>query len=100
MIAYPKAMTSYIKQLEKDLAYEAGKYIQPERGREFLKKLIGTSGNRSLTYLIQGFEQQKTRQPGSGQPTIPEMYVSQYTFRLEPGRRTAFNDSVRNTGSP
>ena len=42
VIAYPKAMTSYIKQLEKDLAYEAGS-TSSQRDREFFEKLIGTS---------------------------------------------------------
>ena len=41
-VPYPKEMASYIKQLEKDLAYEAGCKAK-ERDEEFFHKLIETS---------------------------------------------------------
>lgn len=41
-VAYPKEMRSYIEQLEKDLAYEAGSKAQ-QRDREFFYKLIEAS---------------------------------------------------------
>lgn len=41
-VAYPKEMRSYIEQLEKDLAYEAGSKAQ-QRDREFFYKLIEES---------------------------------------------------------
>ena len=41
-IEYPKAMSSYIKQLEKDLAYEAGSRAQ-KKDAEFFEKLISSS---------------------------------------------------------
>ena len=41
-IEYPKEMTSYIKQLEKDLAYEAGN-ASSVRDREWFEKLIASS---------------------------------------------------------
>lgn len=41
-IDYPKEMASYIKQLEKDLAYEAGNAAS-RRDREFFEKLISSS---------------------------------------------------------
>ncbi|MBO5247424.1 MAG: peptide synthetase, partial [Eubacterium sp.] len=41
-VPYPKEMRSYIEQLEKDLAYEAGSKAQ-QRDREFFQKLIGES---------------------------------------------------------
>lgn len=41
-VAYPKAMSSYIKQLEKDLAYEAGSAAS-QRDKEFFEKLISSS---------------------------------------------------------
>ena len=41
-VEYPKEMRSYIEQLEKDLAYEAGSKAQ-ERDREYFHKLIEQS---------------------------------------------------------
>lgn len=41
-VPYPKDMASYIEQLEKDLAYEAGSRAQ-ERDREFFRKIIDAS---------------------------------------------------------
>lgn len=41
-IEYPKAMSSYIEQLEKDLAYEAGSRAQ-KKDAEFFEKLISSS---------------------------------------------------------
>lgn len=41
-IDYPKEMSSYIKQLEKDLAYEAGSKAQ-KRDAEFFESLISSS---------------------------------------------------------
>ena len=41
-IDYPKEMASYIKQLEKDLAYEAGNTAS-KRDKEFFEKLISSS---------------------------------------------------------
>lgn len=41
-VAYPKEMRSYIEQLEKDLAYEAGSKAQ-KRDREYFYKLIEKS---------------------------------------------------------
>lgn len=41
-VAYPKEMASYVKQLEKDLAYEAGSPAS-KRDREFFEKLITSS---------------------------------------------------------
>ncbi len=41
-IEYPKEMSSYIQQLEKDLAYEAGSKAQ-KRDIEFFEKLISSS---------------------------------------------------------
>lgn len=41
-IDYPKDMSSYIKQLEKDLAYEAGSRAQ-KKDREFFESLISSS---------------------------------------------------------
>ncbi len=41
-IEYPKEMSSYIKQLEKDLAYEAGSKAQ-KKDAEFFEKLISSS---------------------------------------------------------
>ena len=57
---YPKDMTSYIKQLEKDLAYEAGSKAQ-QRDREYFHKLIeesepiynGLYGRQMLEYTRQ-----------------------------------------------
>lgn len=39
---YPREMTSYLKQLQKDLEYEAGSKAS-QRDREFFHKLIGSS---------------------------------------------------------
>lgn len=41
-IEYPKEMSSYIRQLEKDLAYEAGSKAQ-KKDAEFFEKLISSS---------------------------------------------------------
>lgn len=41
-VEYPREMRSYIEQLEKDLAYEAGSKAQ-QRDREFFEKLIAQS---------------------------------------------------------
>ncbi|MGN0387679.1 MAG: condensation domain-containing protein [Suilimivivens sp.] len=41
-VEYPKEMRSYIEQLEKNLAYEAGSKTQ-QRDREYFHKLIGQS---------------------------------------------------------
>lgn len=41
-VPYPKDMASYIEQLERDLAYEAGSRAQ-ERDREFFQKIIDAS---------------------------------------------------------
>ena len=41
-VPYPKDMSSYIEQLQKDLAYEAGSRAQ-QRDREFFEKLIEES---------------------------------------------------------
>ena len=41
-VNYPKEMSSYIKQLEKDLAYEAGSKAS-QRDREFFESLIASS---------------------------------------------------------
>lgn len=41
-ISYPKEMSSYIKQLEKDLEYEAGSRAS-QRDREFFQRLITSS---------------------------------------------------------
>lgn len=41
-VEYPKAMASYVEQLEKDLAYEAGSKAQ-QRDREYFEKLIDAS---------------------------------------------------------
>lgn len=41
-VAYPKEMASYIEQLEKDLAYEAGSKAQ-QRDREFFQNIIDES---------------------------------------------------------
>ena len=41
-VPYPKEMASYIEQLEKDLAYEAGSKAQ-QRDREFFQRLIDES---------------------------------------------------------
>ena len=41
-IPYPKEMSSYLKQLEKDLAYEAGS-ASAQKDREFFEKLISSS---------------------------------------------------------
>lgn len=41
-VPYPKDMTSYIEQIERDLAYEAGSRAQ-ERDREYFHKLIEES---------------------------------------------------------
>ena len=41
-IHYPKEMSSYIRQLEKDLAYEAGSRSS-EKDREFFEKMIASS---------------------------------------------------------
>lgn len=41
-IPYPKEMTSYLKQLEKDLAYEEGS-VSSQRDREFFEKMIASS---------------------------------------------------------
>lgn len=41
-VDYPKEMRSYIEQLQKDLAYEAGSKAQ-QRDREFFQNLIGQS---------------------------------------------------------
>lgn len=41
-LEYPKEMSSYIKQLEKDLKYEAGS-VSSQKDREFFEKLIASS---------------------------------------------------------
>lgn len=41
-VSYPKEMASYIEQLEKDLAYEAGSKAQ-QKDREYFQKMIETS---------------------------------------------------------
>lgn len=41
-VPYPKEMASYLEQLEKDLAYEAGSKAQ-QRDREFFQQLIDSS---------------------------------------------------------
>lgn len=88
VIAYPKAMTSYIKQLEKDLAYEAGS-TSSQRDREFFEKLIGTSEPIFNSIYGPGLLEQQRK--ASGNPdqraarTIPEdVSANITTFRLEP----------------
>ena len=91
VIAYPKAMTSYIKQLEKDLAYEAGS-TSSQRDREFFEKLIGTSEPIFNSIYGPGLLEQQRK--ASGNPdqraarTIPEdVSANITTFRLEPSER-------------
>ena len=88
VIAYPKAMTSYIKQLEKNLAYEAGS-TSSQRDREFFEKLIGTSEPIFNSIYGPGLLEQQRK--ASGNPdqraarTIPEdVSANITTFRLEP----------------
>ena len=88
VIAYPKAMTSYIKQLEKDLTYEAGS-TSSQRDREFFEKLIGTSEPIFNSIYGPGLLEQQRK--ASGNPdqraarTIPEdVSANITTFRLEP----------------
>ncbi len=42
MVSYPKEMTSYLEQLEKDLEYEAGSKAQ-QRDREYFQNIIDSS---------------------------------------------------------
>lgn len=102
VIAYPKAMTSYIKQLEKDLAYEAGNTAS-QRDREFFEKLIGTS--EPVFNSIYGPGLLEKQRKASGNPnqraarTIPEdVSANITTFRLEPepsGRLLKFCEEHR-----
>lgn len=102
VIAYPKAMTSYIKQLEKDLAYEAGSTAS-QRDREFFEKLIGTS--EPVFNSIYGPGLLEKQRKASGNPnqraarTIPEdVSANITTFRLEPepsGRLLKFCEEHR-----
>ncbi len=102
VIAYPKAMTSYIKQLEKDLAYEAGSTAS-QRDREFFEKLIGSS--EPIFNSIYGPKLLEKQRKASGNPnqraarTIPEdVSANITTFRLEPepsGRLLKFCEEHR-----
>lgn len=66
-IDYPKEMTSYIKQLEKDLAYEAGSKAQ-KRDIEFFEKMISSS--EPVFNSISGMEQLKEERKASRNPKL------------------------------
>ena len=66
-VEFPKEMTSYIEQLEKDLAYEAGSKAQ-ERDREFFQKIIEES--EPIYNGISGPGQLQEERDKCGDPTL------------------------------
>lgn len=64
-VEYPKEMESYIKQLEKDLAYEAGCKAK-DRDTEFFRKLIDES--EPIYNGLQGTQQLDAERERSGNP--------------------------------
>ena len=67
-VAYPKEMCSYIEQLKKDLAYEAGSRAQ-QKDREFFETLIrqsepiynGIDGTKKLQFAREQFQNKNLR---------------------------------------
>ena len=66
-ISYPKEMSSYITQLEKDLAYEAGSRAC-QRDREFFEKLIASS--EPIFTDIHGPEKLKKERKSAGNKNL------------------------------
>lgn len=66
-VPYPKEMASYIEQIQKDLAYEAGGRAQ-ERDREFFYKLIESS--EPIFNGIMGPEQLEAERERCGNPNL------------------------------
>ncbi len=72
-IAYPSAMSSYIEQLEKDLAYEAGCRAK-DRDTEFFHRLIEES--EPIYNGLNGDELEKQRQSSGNPDTRAAVNVS------------------------
>lgn len=66
-VPYPKEMTSYIAQLEKDLAYEAGSKAK-ERDEAFFRKLIESS--EPIYNGIDGTKKLQEARKKSGNPNV------------------------------
>lgn len=87
-IAYPKEMASYVKQLQKDLDYEAGNKAS-QRDREFFEKLIASSEpifNGLYGSGVLEEQRKKYNDPNMRAAFIAPKDVSANitTFRLEP----------------
>lgn len=86
-IAYPKEMTSYIDQLEKDLAYEAGSKAQ-KRDIQFFEKMISSSepifnGIAGMSKLIEERKQEKNKQLRAVTNVSDNVDANIITFELE-----------------
>ena len=66
-VPYPADMSSYLEQLEKDLAYEAGSQAQ-RRNRDFFEKLIGDS--EPVFADVDGAEKLRSQQEETGNPNL------------------------------
>ena len=66
-VPYPKEMASYLKQLEKDLAYEAGSKAS-EKDREFFEELISSS--EPIFTDIYGKEKLEAERKRTGNPNL------------------------------
>ena len=92
-IPYPKDMTSYIKQLEKDLAYEAGSKAQ-QRDREYFHKLIeesepiynGLYGRQMLEYTRQKLNDPTLRAAYNASDSV-DSALDIFHLEAEPTRR-------------
>lgn len=66
-VPYPKEMASYIEQLEKDLAYEAGSKAQ-KRDAEYFQKIIDAS--EPIYNGINGFQHLEAERKRCGNPNL------------------------------
>lgn len=66
-VSYPKEMTSYIEQLQKDLAYEAGSKAKA-RDEEFFRKLA--EGSEPIYNALEGAGRLEAERERSGNPNL------------------------------